>query len=137
MNNSGLAVSLISQYLNISVSHIWVVHDDIDLPLGSMKIRLGGAAAGHHGVESIIKQLNTDKFWRFRLGIGVQHGHIDDGKGHAISKYTVPKAEDYVLGNFVGKERGKLKNLIKRASSALQTALEEGIEASQNRFNTK
>lgn len=137
MNNSGLAVSLFTTYYKILVTDIWVVHDDIDLPFGSMKIRLGGAAGGHHGVESIIKHLNTDKFWRFRLGIGIQHGHLDDGKGHAISKYTIPKAEDYVLGNFIGKERAKLKDIIKRTSSALQMALEESLEVAQNRFNTK
>ena len=67
MNNSGLAVKLISSFYKINPEDIWVMHDDIDLPLGSLKIRFGGASAGHHGVESIIEHLNTDKFWRFSI----------------------------------------------------------------------
>ncbi len=70
MNASGLAVSRISQYYKISTPDIWVVHDEVDLPLGKMKIRIGGAAAGHRGVESIIQQLGANQFTRFRLGIG-------------------------------------------------------------------
>src|SRR3989344_1447987 len=70
VNNSGLAVSLISEYLHIPVSDIWIIHDEIDLPLGSMRIRFGGSAGGHKGIGSIIKSLGTEKFWRFRMGIG-------------------------------------------------------------------
>lgn len=131
MNGSGLAVSLISKYLNILVSNIWIVHDDIDLPLGSMKIRFGGASAGHKGVESIINALKTDKFWRFRMGIGKQYqkSNIKDQKFRNV--------DDLVLSGFKGNERGKVKNLIKRGSKAIQMALEEGIEAAQSRYNSK
>lgn len=131
MNNSGLAVSLISRYLNILISDIWVVHDDIDLPLGSMKIHFGGAAAGHHGVESIIVQLKTDKFWRFRMGTGIQNQKLK------IKYQKLRNVEDFVLGGFKGSEWGKARELIKRGSKALQTALEEGLEKAMNRFNTK
>ena len=131
MNNSGMAVSLISRYLNIGVSDIWVVHDEIDLPLGSMKIRLGGSGAGHHGVESVIEALKTDKFWRFRLGIGFQNGKlkIENGKLRDI--------EDLVLGGFGPSEKGKLKSLIKKGTDAIETGLENGLEVAMNRFNTK
>lgn len=122
MNNSGLAVHLISQYLNIPVSDIWIVHDDVDLPLGAMKIRFGGAAAGHKGVGSIIEVLGTDKFWRFRLGIG---------------NPSKKEIDDYVLGKFAGGEWGKARELIKRGSKAIAMALEEGLEVAMNRFNTK
>src|SRR5579872_5016707 len=54
MNNSGMAVSLLVNYYHIDPSDIWIVHDELDLPMGSMRIRFGGAAAGHHGVESVI-----------------------------------------------------------------------------------
>lgn len=136
MNNSGLAVSLISQYLNISISDIWVVYDDIDLPLGSMKIRFGGAAAGHHGAESIIEQLKTDKFWRFRMGTGQLSSKLKV-QSSKFERRKLKNVEDYVLGGFKGSEWGKVRELIKRGSKALQMALEEGIEIAQNRFNTK
>src|SRR3989339_810073 len=70
MNNSGMAVKLLVNYYKLQASDVWIIHDDLDLSFCSMKIRFGGAAAGHHGVESIINSLGTDKFWRFRVGIG-------------------------------------------------------------------
>jgi len=131
MNNSGLAVSLISQYLNIPISDIWVIHDDIDLPLGNMKIRFGGGTAGHHGVESIMEKLGSDKFWRFRLGIGVGSQKLE------VGNQKLKNVEDYVLGMFTGAERGKIKDLIKRGAKAIEMGLEVGLEAAMNRFNTK
>ena len=130
MNNSGMAVKLLGDYFKVTPADTWIIHDDVDLPLGSMKIRLGGASAGHRGVESILQTLSTDSFWRFRMGIGQPiEGHYqrNDTKG----------IDDYVLGTFTGHERGKLKELIKHGAKALATALEEGLEASQNRFNVK
>lgn len=124
MNNSGMAVSLISKYHKIAISDIWIVHDDLDLTLGSMKIRFGGAAAGHHGVESIIEFLDNDKFWRFRMGIGIHKSQDRD-------------VEDYVLGKFSAHEQGNVKELIHKGSEAIQLALEESLERAMNRFNTK
>src|SRR3989344_5959569 len=62
MNNSGIAVKNISDYYRIFPSNIYVVHDDVDLPLGKLRVRFGGAAGGHKGVESIIQSLGTDQF---------------------------------------------------------------------------
>ncbi len=107
MNNSGLAVQLLTTYYKLLTTDIWIIHDDIDLPLGSMKIRFGGASAGHHGVESIMEKLGTDKFWRFRMGTGLKNQKSN------IKNQKLKNVEDYVLGNFVGQERGKVKNLIK------------------------
>ena len=131
MNNSGLAASLISQYLNILVSDIWIVHDDIDLPIGSMKIRFGGGTAGHHGLESVMEKLGTDKFWRFSMGIGERNSKSE----YRNSKLR--NVEDFVLGKFTGPERGKIRELIKRGAHAIEMGLEEGLEAAMNRFNTK
>lgn len=131
MNNSGMAVRLAADYFKIDPSDIWILNDELDLPLGSMKIRLGGAAAGHKGVESILQALGTDKFWRFRLGVGGSRNHSE------IAKHIVTNVDEFVLGNFSGKERTEMKKLIKHGSKALQTALEKGIEVAQNRFNTK
>lgn len=142
MNNSGMAVSLLSSFYKVSPEDIWVVYDELDLPVGFMKIRFGGAAAGHHGAESVIEQLGTDKFWRFRMGIGVSHPHTgrerrEDGKKHTVGSQKVKNAEDFVLDSFGHSEQGKIRELIKHGSKALQMALEKGIEAAMNRYNTK
>ncbi len=131
MNNSGLAVQLLTTYYKLSTTDIWVINDDIDLPLGTLKIRFGGASAGHHGINSIIESLGTDKFWRFRLGVGETNSKFK------IQNSKLRNVEDFVLGIFTGAEKGKVKDIIKRASNAIEEALENGLESAMNRFNTK
>lgn len=131
MNNSGMAVSLLTTYYKLQSTDVWIIHDDIDLPLGTMKIRLGGSSAGQNGVFSIIESLKTEKFWRFRMGIGMSHDH------RKIGKHMIDKAEDYVLGTFAGNQKSKASALIKRGAKALAMALEDNLEAAMNRFNTK
>ncbi len=131
VNNSGMAVRLISDFYKIDPIDVWIVNDDIDLPLGSMKIRFGGGSSGHRGVESIIESLGTDKFWRFRMGIGVKNQKLN------IKNQKLRNVENYVLSDFTGGEKGKVKELIKRGAKAIGAALEEGLERAMNRFNTK
>ncbi len=123
MNASGVAVVKLAQFYKVRSQDIWVVHDEVDLPLGKIKIRLGGAAAGHHGVESIIEQLGTDKFLRFRLGIG------HPGRG------ADAHVEDYVLREFDINEKSEVKHLLKQTLKALEVALKEGPEKAMNEFN--
>lgn len=142
MNNSGMAVNLVSSYYKVSPEDLWIVHDDLDLPLGKMKIRLGGAAAGHHGVEDIIAKLGTDKFWRFRLGISPMKktpGRFDeDGEEKkTTSKRDMKNTNEFVLGLFIGKEESEAKKLIKSGAKALEVALEKGLESAMNQFNTR
>lgn len=132
MNNSGEAVRLLLDFYKVEPQDLWVVYDELDLPLGSTKIRFGGAAAGHHGVESIMEAIGTDKFWRFRLGIGASHD-----KAHAVGRQEVHDAKDYVLDQFHSQEAGKSRELIKRGTEALHTAIKKGIETAMNRYNTK
>lgn len=129
MNGSGTAVSKALQFYKIDPADIWIVHDEVDLPLGAMKIRLGGSSAGHKGVQSILEALKTDKFWRFRMGIGQQREKV-------ISK-KVKQIDDFVLGEFSESERGKAREIIKRGVKAIEEALEKGLEKTMNRFNTK
>lgn len=136
MNNSGMAIALLASFYKIKPEDVWVINDDFDLPLGSMKIRFGGASAGHHGVESIISALKTDKFWRFRMGTGEQKSKFKN-QNSKIAKRKIRNAEDFVLSGFGGGEAGKIRELIKRGSKAIQMALEESLLKSQNRFNTK
>lgn len=126
MNNSGFAVAKAVSYYHIEPTEIWVIHDDVDLPLRKMKIRLGGAAAGHRGVESIIEQLGTDEFIRFRLGIG------HPKKGVDFEKKVV---EDYVLAEFTSKERSEAKQMVKKCVEAIQFALDKSLAKAMNRFN--
>ncbi len=135
MNNSGLAVSLLTTYYKLQPDDIWVVHDDIDLPLGSVRIRFGGSAAGHRGIESIIKELETEKFWRFRLGIS-HPGRSSKFKVQS-SKLLFRDVDEFVLGDFTGSEKGKVKDLIKHAAKAIAHALEHDLQSAMNRFNTK
>ncbi len=141
MNNSGMAVQLITSYYKLLTTDIWVIHDDIDLPLGNMKIRFGGASAGHHGVESTIEHLGTDKFWRFRMGTGLQNSKFPPSlklrRAGKTKNQKLRNVEDFVLGEFTGSEKGKLKGLIKRGVNAIETALEENIDRAMNRFNIK
>lgn len=129
MNNSGMAVRLITNYHKILTNDIWIVHDDVDLPIGSMKIRLGGGTAGHHGVESVLKHLDSDKFWRFRIGTGLVKSQITNHKSQDKG------VDEYVLGKFSRHEAGKVKELVHRGSEAIQMALEEGLERAMNRYN--
>lgn len=129
MNGSGLAVSAASKFYKIDPSDIWIIHDEVDLPLGAMKIRLGGSSAGHKGVESILKHLKTEKFWRFRMGIGRQKAKTE-GK-------NLKKIDSFVLSGFSENERGKAREIIKRGVRAIEHALEQGMEKSMSRFNTK
>jgi len=131
MNDSGMAVQLLTSYYKLLTTDVWIVHDDIDLPLGHMKIRFGGGSAGHRGIESVIEHLSTDKFWRFRMGTGKTSSKFK------VQSSKLKSVDDYVLGGFVKQERGKLKKLIKKGAQALETSLEEGLDSAMNRFNTK
>lgn len=130
MNNSGMAVVKLVEYFKIDPSKdLIIIHDELDLPLGKIKVRLGGAAAGHHGVESIIDALGTDQFIRVRLGIGNLKTQSAEHKKVHVS------AEKFVLEPFMHSEKAKVKHMIKQAVSAIDTLLGKGLEYAQNQFN--
>lgn len=129
MNNSGLAVRLLTTYYKLPSTNIIVVHDDLDLPLGKIKVRMGGAAAGHHGVESIIKELGTDQFIRVRMGIGNLKTKSSEHKKAHVS------AEKFVLEPFMHSEKSPVKHMLKQAVKALQILLEKGLTVAQNQYN--
>ena len=129
MNNSGLAVKLLTTYYKIHTTDVIVVYDELDLPLGKIKVRMGGAAAGHHGVENIIEALGTDKFIRVRLGIGNLKTQSGEHKKASIS------AEKFVLEPFTHSEKAPLKHMLKQAVGALELLLEEGLEKAQSQYN--
>lgn len=129
MNNSGMAVAQLVSFFKVRLDKLIVVYDEMDLPLGKIKLRLGGSAAGHHGVESIISSLGDDNFIRVRLGIGnLKSQSAEHGRQH----FDVNK---YVLEPFLPQERSQVKHMIKKVLLALDTLIAEGIEVAQRRFH--
>lgn len=129
MNKSGLAVAALSRFYKIPSTDIIIIHDDLDLLLGHMKVRIGGSDAGHHGLESIIKELGIDQFIRVRLGIGAEKTLSGEHKKVFFN------AEHFVMEPFLPKERSKARALIKRTVKAVGVILEKGIATAQNQFN--
>lgn len=132
MNNSGIAVASVLQFYKMKPGDMWAIHDDIDLPMGKIRIRTGGGTAGHNGIESIIKHIGAADFVRFRLGIG--RGMM--AKGRSMNKNWHHRAViDFVLSRFGASEAGKLKHLVKDGTKAVRIALLDGLDRAMNRFN--
>ena len=118
MNNSGIAVKSISDYYKIPSEEILIVHDEIDLPLGEIKIQKNRGAAGHKGVKSVIDHLKTKDFTRIRMGIKPKE--ILGTESLKNNRDSVPK---FVLQNFTPEEEKIIKKEIKRAVQIIRTAL--------------
>lgn len=131
MNLSGMAVEPIAKYFKIPVENIIVIHDELDLPLGHIKIRIGGSGAGHHGVESVIERLGNEKFIRVRLGISTWQAISGEHKHAAF------QAEKFVVDSFADQEKSKVKAMIKRSIKAVEAIIELGVEKAQNQYNDK
>ena len=124
MNNSGKSVKLLVTRYRLPITNLQVVHDDIDLPIGKIKIVKNRGAAGHKGVQSIIDELGTKNFIRFRIGI--------KPKTYNLTPKTL---DEFVLQKFNKKEEKILKEVIKRTCQAIEIALKEGVEKAMSRFN--
>jgi len=122
MNLSGEAVQPLVSYYKIALSDLMVVFDDMDLPLGAIRLRPFGGAGGHNGMKSIIARLGSNRFPRLRVGIDRPPGRMD------------PAA--YVLQDFSSEEEAIMAQARDRAVRALETWLTEGIDAAMNAFNT-
>ncbi len=107
-----------------------VIYDDIDLPLGRVKISFGRGSGGHKGLESVIKKIRTKDFVRFRVGIS------PPGKKGSVKK---PRSEqgviDFILGDFSSRERTLIDKTIRRASEEAEMLVVEGLEKTRNTFN--
>jgi len=123
MNNSGRVAKSISRKHNLKPGDILVVHDDVALPLGKIKIVQNRGAAGHKGVESIIRELKTKEFSRFRIGI------------KPLEIKNVPKAEKFVLQNFSKNETKIIQVVVKKTCQAIKIALEENLNKAMQKYN--
>ncbi len=121
MNLSGEAVGGLAAFYKIDAADILVVADDVNLPLGRLRLRARGSAGGHNGFKSIIGTLGTDLFPRLRVGVGRGDVRRD--------------LADHVLAGFDDDERDEVTNAIARAADAVETFLAEGIEAAMNLYN--
>ncbi len=123
MNLSGDAVAKAIKDIHVPPPQVWVVYDELDLPLCRMRIRVGGSGAGHNGVKSLISSLGTDEFVRFRIGIG-----------KPATKGSRPGVH-YVLGRFTKVEAARVPKVIDGVASALELALEAGVERAMDHYN--
>ena len=124
MNLSGDAVKSLAQAERIRPEEILVVYDDMDLPLGRIRMRPSGGSGGHNGMKSIIESLGSESFPRLRIGIGRRPG------GKAGTK-------DYVLSAFEGPEQELFDGAVKVSADAVALALRRGVQAAMNAFNAK
>jgi len=119
MNESGRAVAPLARWLKIDITDLLVVYDELDLPLGRLRLRPSGSSAGHNGMKSIIQHLGSDQFARLRVGVG------REGHGGA----------NYLLSDFARDEQPFVAEAIERAVEAVEVFVRHGIITAMNQFN--
>ena len=123
MNLSGRCVRQVVDFFQLPLDRLLVISDDINLPLGRLRLRGSGSAGGQKGLANIIQQLGTEDFARLRIGIAAPPGEMD--------------AADYVLSRFHAAERETVTAAIRRAADAVECWAEQGLAAAMNRFNSE
>jgi PTH1 family peptidyl-tRNA hydrolase len=121
MNNSGAAVSSLLHFYKVPLENLLVAYDDVDLPLGTLRLRSTGGSAGQKGMQSIIERLGTEEFPRLRIGTGRPPGRME--------------AADYVLQDFPTDESDLLADTLDRAVEAVLTFIQYGLERAMNSYN--
>jgi len=121
MNLSGESVGALVSFYQLPVEKILVVVDDVDLPLGEIRLRPGGGSGGHHGLESVAEHLGAKSYARLRLGIGRQH--------------EARQITGHVLGKFSAAENALLEKVLERAAGQLECWLSAGLQKAMNQFN--
>lgn len=122
MNNSGMAVQAIKEYYKLEIEDIIVIHDDIDLPFGTVKFKIGGGHGGHNGLRSIDAHIGKD-YIRVRIGVGKPQDKAD--------------VANYVLNNFSKEELNKLPAIIAHTIDAIKALKSEDIEQVKTKFTLK
>lgn len=121
MNTSGGPVSALAKYFDVPAERIVVLHDELDLPFDTIKVKQGGGHGGHNGLRDIAKAMNTPEFLRVRIGIGRPPGQQDPA--------------DFVLKPFASGERAEVAVLLEDAADAAESLVGEGLLATQQRFH--
>ncbi|MEV4990512.1 aminoacyl-tRNA hydrolase [Pseudarthrobacter sp. LMD1-1-1.1] len=121
MNVSGGPVSALANFYGIAADHVVAVHDEIDIPFNTVKLKLGGGEGGHNGLRDISKALGTKDYLRVRVGVGRPPGRMDTA--------------DYVLRDFGTAELKELPFLLDDAADAVESLLHDGLTAAQQKFH--
>ena len=121
MNESGRQVGPLAKFYSVPPADIVVIHDELDIDFGRIRLKFGGGVAGHNGLRSVGSALGTNDFQRVRIGIGRPPGRMDPA--------------DYVLRDFSAAERKDLDFHVDRAADAVETLVRDGLDAAQNRYN--
>jgi peptidyl-tRNA hydrolase, PTH1 family len=121
MNLSGGPAASLSQFFKIPLERIIAVHDELDIPYGQLRLKVGGGEGGHNGLRSLSKSLGSKDYLRVRFGIGRPPGRQDPA--------------DYVLSNFSSAERKELEFLVDRAADATEALVNKGLEWTQNAYH--
>jgi len=134
MNASGFAIKRLVDFYKISNDNLVLIHDDLDLPLGQMKITKNNTAAGHRGVQSVINGLSTKNFWRVRVGIGRP---LPPGKkyGFRYENNSPREVADYVLAPFSRQEKNKIRRMIKKIVQLTAMGLEKGMTRVKGKYS--
>ncbi len=122
MNESGGAVKALASFYKVPVDRIVAIHDELDIPFGTLRVKLGGGDNGHNGLRSLRSSLGTGEFYRVRAGVGRPPGRQDPA--------------DFVLSNYSAAERKELVFQVDRAADAVESLLEVGLERTQGQFNS-
>lgn len=122
MNLSGRSVAAAARFYKLAPDALLVIYDDLDLPVGKLRLRAGGSAGGHNGMGDVIQQSGTDQIARLRIGIGKVHRAATVG---------------HVLGRFDPEEREEIAFALGQAADAAECWVREGVTAAMNRFNRK
>ena len=126
MNLSGESVAPLARFYKIDPPDILIIHDDVDLPLGKIRIREKGSPAGHNGLKSIVQHLGTQDFPRLKVGIGTLQANDSE-----VSMRT----PEYVLGRFTNKEKSIIAEVCSQVADAVDCILVEGITTAMNKYN--
>ena len=121
MNLSGGPVAALAQFYKVAPEQIIAVHDELDIPYGQLRMKIGGGEGGHNGLRSMSKALSTKDYIRVRFGIGRPPGRQDPA--------------DYVLSDFSAAERKDLEFLVDRAADAVESVVVKGLEPTQNTYH--
>ena len=122
MNESGGAVKALASFYKVPMDRIVAVHDELDIPFGTLRVKLGGGDNGHNGLRSLRSSLGTGDFYRVRVGVGRPPGRQDPA--------------DFVLSNYSAAERKELVFQVDRAADAVESLLAVGLERTQGQFNS-
>ena len=123
MNNSGEAVKSLVKKYKIPTTNLWVIHDDIDLPLGKIRIVKNRGSAGHKGVESIVKELGTKNFIRFRIGISPKTGKLRNPEKFVLQEFNKEEEEEIIKG------------IIQKTVKGVEYAFKNRLEKTMSKFN--